>query len=61
MCDVKWALGSIIMNEASGDDKIPIELFKILKDDAVQVLAVNIPVTSFKTPVGGPPTIHQDP
>ena len=37
-CEVKWALGSITMNKASGDDGIPVELFKILKDDAVKVL-----------------------
>ena len=36
--EVKWALGSIIMNKASGDDRIPVELFQILKDDAVKVL-----------------------
>ena len=37
-CEVKWALGSITMNKASGDDGIPIELFRNLKDDAVKVL-----------------------
>ena len=37
-CEVKWALGSIIMNKASGGDEIPIELFQILKEDAVKVL-----------------------
>ena len=37
-CNVKWALGSITMNKASGGDRIPIELFQILKDDAVKVL-----------------------
>ena len=37
-CKVKWALGSIIMNKASGGDRIPVELFQILKDDAVKVL-----------------------
>ena len=37
-CEVKWALGSITMNKASGGDEIPVELFQILKDDAVQVL-----------------------
>ena len=37
-CEVKWALGSIIMNKASGSDGIPVELFQILKDDAVTVL-----------------------
>ena len=36
--EVKWALGSIIMNKASGGDGIPVELFQILKDDAVKVL-----------------------
>ena len=37
-CELKWALGSITMNEASGGDRIPAELFQILKDDAVKVL-----------------------
>ena len=37
-CEVKWALGSIIMNKVSGSDGIPAELFQILKDDAVKVL-----------------------
>jgi len=37
-CEVKWALGSITMNKASGGDGIPVELFQILKDDAVKVL-----------------------
>ena len=37
-CEVKWALGSITMNKASRGDRIPAELFKILKDDAVKVL-----------------------
>ena len=37
-CEVKWALGSIITNKASGGDGIPVELFQILKDDAVKVL-----------------------
>ena len=37
-CEVKWALGSIIMNKASGGDGVPAELFQILKDDAVKVL-----------------------
>ena len=35
---VKWALGSITMNKASGGDGIPVELFQILKDDAVNML-----------------------
>ena len=35
---VKWALGSIIMNKGSGGDGIPVELFQVLKDDAVKVL-----------------------
>ena len=37
-CEVKWALGSIAMKKVSGDDGIPVELFQILKDDAVKVL-----------------------
>ena len=37
-CEVKWALGSITTNKASGGDEIPIELFQILKDDALKVL-----------------------
>ena len=37
-CEVKWPLGSITMNKASGGDGIPVELFQILKDDAVKVL-----------------------
>ena len=36
-CEVKWASGSITMNKASGGDRIPPELFHILKDDAVKV------------------------
>ena len=43
-CEVRWALGSSIMNKASGGDGIPVELFPILKDDAVKVLpALNMP------------------
>ena len=37
-CEVKWALESITMNKARGGDGIPVELFQILKDDAVKVL-----------------------
>ena len=37
-CEVKWALGSITMKKASGGDRIPVELFQILKDYAVKVL-----------------------
>ena len=37
-CEVKWVLGSITVNKASGGDGIPAEPFKILKDDAVKVL-----------------------
>ena len=36
-CEVKWALGSITMNKASGGDGIPVEVFKFLKDDTVKV------------------------
>ena len=38
--EVKWALGCITMNKASGGDGIPVELFQILKDDAVKVLPI---------------------
>ena len=37
-CEVKWALESITMNKVSGGDRIPVELFQILKDDAVKML-----------------------
>ena len=42
-CEVKWALGSIAMNKASGGDGIPAELFQILKDDTVKSPALNMP------------------
>ena len=37
-CEVKWALGSTAVNKASACNRIPVELFKILKDDAIKVL-----------------------
>ena len=40
-CEVKWALGSITMNKASGGDGIPAELFQILQDDAIKMLHSN--------------------
>ena len=42
-CEVKWALGSITTNKASGGDGTPTELFQILKDDDVKVLHSNMP------------------
>ena len=42
-CEVKWALGSITINKASGGNGIPVELFQILKDDAMKVLYSNMP------------------
>ena len=42
-CEVKWALGSITTNKSSGGDGIPVELFQILKDDAVKVLHSTYP------------------
>ena len=42
-CEVKWALGSITMNKASGGDGVPVELFQILEDDAMKALALNMP------------------
>ena len=50
-CEVKWALGSITMNKASGGDRIPVELFQILKDDAVKVLH-SLCQQIWKTPQG---------
>ena len=41
-CKVKWALGSITTNKASGGDGIPVELFQIQKDDVVKVLHANL-------------------
>ena len=51
-CKVKWALGSITRNKASGGDGIPVELFQILKDDAVTVLAFNMPAKFGKLSSG---------
>ena len=48
-CEVKWALGSITTNKASGGDGIPVELFQILEDDAVKVL--NMPANLENTAV----------
>ena len=42
-CEVKWAVASITTNRASGGDGIPVELFQILKDDAVKGAALNMP------------------
>ena len=42
-CEVKWVLGSITTNKASGVDGIPVELFQILKDETVKVLQLNMP------------------
>ena len=38
--EVKWAMGRITMNKASGGDRIPVELFQVLKDDVAQVLHI---------------------
>ena len=42
VCEVKWALGSITMNKASGGDGIPVEVFQILQDDVVKVLLFSL-------------------
>ena len=47
--EVKWALGGITMNKASGGDGIPVELFQILKDDAVKVLHSNLENSAVAT------------
>ena len=48
-CEIKWALGSITMNKASGSDGIPVELFQILKDDALKVLPANLESSAVAT------------
>ena len=48
-CEVKWALASITTNKASGGDGIPVELFQILKDDAVKVLPANLENSAVAT------------
>ena len=50
-CEVKWALESIATNKASGGDGIPVELFQILKDDAVKVMHSNMPANLEKSAV----------
>ena len=50
-CEVKWALGSITTNKASGGDGIPVELFQLLKDDAVKVAILNISANLENSPV----------
>ena len=53
-CKVKWALGSITMSKASGGDGIPVELFQILKDDAVEV-----PATQYASKFGNLSSGHR--
>ena len=48
-CEIKWAFGSIATNKASGGDGIPVELFQILKDDAVKVLHANLENSAVAT------------
>ena len=50
-CEVKWALGSITTNKASGDDGIPAELFQILKDDAAESAVLNMSANLENTAV----------
>ena len=47
-CEVKWALGNITTNKASGDDGIPVELFQILKDDAL-IMPANVENSAVAT------------
>ena len=51
-CEVKWALGNITMNKASGGDGIPAELFPILKDDAVKMMTANLESSAVATGLG---------
>ena len=48
-CELKWALESITMNKASGGDGIPVELFQILKDDAVKHMPTNLENSTVAT------------
>ena len=48
-CEVKWALGSITVNKASGGDGIPVELFQILKDDAALNMSANLENSAVAT------------
>ena len=48
-CEVKWALGSITMNKASGGDGIPVDLFQILKDDAALNMPANLENSAVAT------------
>ena len=48
-CEVKWALGSITTNKASGGDGIPVELFQILKDDAALNMSANLENSAVST------------
>ena len=48
-CEVKWTLGSITMNKASGGDGIPIELFQILKNDAALNMPANLENSAVAT------------
>ena len=59
-CEVKWALESITMNKASGGDGIPVELFQILKDDAVKVLPAYLENSAVATELEKV-SFHSDP
>ena len=48
-CEIKWALGNITMNKASGGDGIPVELFQILKDDATLNMPANLENSAVAT------------
>ena len=61
-CELKWALESITTNKASRGDGIPVELFQILKDDAVKVLQLNMPANLENSAVAtGLEWIHSNP
>ena len=62
-CEVKWALGSIAMSKATGDDGIPVKLFQILKDDAISS-ALNMPANLENSAVATGPekvSFHSSP
>ena len=59
-CEIKWTLGSITMNTASGGDGIPVELFQILRDDAVKMLHSIFPQI-WKTQQSPKDSFHSNP
>ena len=60
-CEIKWTLGSITMNKASGGDENPVELFQILKDDAVNDATFNVSANLENSTRWGKVSFHSNP